>query len=144
MPLTCLACNESKPDAEFSVDRKRPTGRHPYCKMCRRRQERERYQNNAEAREGQRWRQIKHTYGLTQDEWLRMLDEQGGGCAICLRPLRRTLGGDHRKDSDAPVTDHCHMNDRVRGILCHSCNLAIGFFPERREVYERAMHYLGI
>src|SRR6478609_6318737 len=85
--LTCLSCDETKPESEFGVDRKRRTGRHPYCKVCRRVQARERYRANPEARVDQRWRQIKCTYGVTKDQWMAKYEEQQGCCAICLHPI---------------------------------------------------------
>ena len=28
--------------------------------------------------------------------------------------------------------DHCHNKGKVRGLLCHSCNLGIGLLKENR------------
>ena len=62
-------------------------------------------------------------YGLSEDEWLQMLDRQGGVCAICKKlPTTGRL-----------VTDHLHKKgwkhfppqERkvwVRGLLCHFDN----------------------
>lgn len=62
-------------------------------------------------------------YGLTAEEWLGILEEQGGVCAVCLKlPASGRL-----------VTDHDHVprwkklkpelrRTYVRGILCWFCN----------------------
>lgn len=40
--LTCQRCEQTKAAEEFPIDRGRTTGRHPWCKTCRRAYERER------------------------------------------------------------------------------------------------------
>src|SRR5262245_57610045 len=53
-----------------------------------------------------------HKWRLTEEKFVEILEEQGGGCAICGAPEmakpgeRRTLN-----------IDHCHTTDRIRGIL---------------------------
>lgn len=37
-----------------------------------------------------------------------------GACAICLKKYKNL------------VIDHCHNTGRVRGLLCHRCNVLIG------------------
>lgn len=55
-------------------------------------------------------------YGITLEDYEKMLESQNGGCAICGRvPTGRALH-----------VDHDHKTGLVRGLLCHSCNHAIG------------------
>lgn len=54
-------------------------------------------------------------YHITQIEYDSILKEQGGVCAIC-----KTLG-----TSRGLCVDHCHTSGKVRGILCHTCNLKL-------------------
>lgn len=71
-------------------------------------------------------------YGLTQEEYDTLYDQQLGRCAICLVAL-------------AEVTlhvDHDHETNAVRGLLCHTCNCGIGFMQDSPEVLERAAQYL--
>jgi len=67
------------------------------------------------------WR-LQNYYGIGQDEYERILRVQGGCCAICKR-----LPSEGEK---AFAVDHCHKSGRVRGVLCHSCNLALGVFKD--------------
>ena len=53
--------------------------------------------------------------GVTDDEYARLLEAQGGGCAICgAKPKTRRLH-----------VDHDHKTGKVRGLLCHRCNRAL-------------------
>lgn len=64
---------------------------------------------------------LAKTYGITADEYLHMVAEQDGRCAICgERPAGRARG-----DRWLHV-DHCHTTGRVRGLLCFGCNNLLG------------------
>lgn len=65
---------------------------------------------------------LKYKYGMTIDEYNKLLRQQNGVCAICDMPETRTRKG---KLSWLCV-DHSHITGRVRGLLCSSCNTAIG------------------
>ena len=72
---------------------------------------------------------LKTRYGISIEEWDRMAAEQGGRCAICRREKIRH-------------TDHCHATGKVRGLLCHGCNLGLGGFRDSQEALIRAINYL--
>lgn len=50
-----------------------------------------------------------------------MLQQQRGLCAVCQRPSR---------DGRSLCVDHDHKTGRVRGLLCSSCNKALGFVDD--------------
>jgi hypothetical protein len=62
------------------------------------------------AKEAQRKR-AKH-YGLTLEQYERMLQECNGRCPICKVPFNPAIR------NLWPNVDHCHRTGRVRGILC--------------------------
>lgn len=70
--------------------------------------------------------------GLTPEDWRDILDEQGGGCAICGRSPRVTK----------MVVDHDHKTGLVRGLLCGSCNKGLGMFRDRPDLVAEAADYL--
>jgi hypothetical protein len=60
--------------------------------------------------------ELHRKYGMTEDQYQCKLLEQNGACAVCKNPPSgRCLD-----------VDHDHKNGRVRGLLCMSCNLALG------------------
>lgn len=56
---------------------------------------------------------LRSRYGITPEKYAEMLKEQGNVCALCENKMQR------------PVVDHCHVTGKVRGILCHSCNIKL-------------------
>lgn len=64
---------------------------------------------------------LKALYGISLTQYERLLEQQGGVCAICGRPPRTR-----------PVldVDHDHLNGLVRGLLCGNCNRAVGLLDE--------------
>lgn len=76
---------------------------------------------------------LKVRYGLTLEDFATLLAAQGGRCAICQIPL----DGDRRPD-----VDHDHMTKRVRGILCHNCNVGLGGFHDSPTALRAAANYL--
>lgn len=52
-------------------------------------------------------------YRLRPEQVDAMRDDQGGVCGICKEPMKREC------------VDHCHTTNRVRGLLCHRCNVVL-------------------
>jgi recombination endonuclease VII len=71
-------------------------------------------------------------YGITLDQRNAMLLEQNYLCCICQADLRQV--SNH--------TDHCHISGKVRGILCHSCNVGLGHFRDNPQLCALASEYL--
>ena len=77
---------------------------------------------------------IKGRYGLEVGAYDKILGAQGGGCAICKRSEPGGHGGFH--------VDHCHVTNKVRGLLCAACNLSIGKFKHDPAILQAAIDYL--
>ena len=76
-------------------------------------------------------------YGLTPSDYERMLNEQGGACAIC----RDTPKGGRLATARLNI-DHCHSTQRVRGLLCSRCNTALGLLQESKERAGSLLQYI--
>lgn len=77
---------------------------------------------------------LKRKYGIMPEEYDALLEDQGGGCAICARAPR--------EDSSLHV-HHEHATGRIRGLLCFRCNNALGDFDDDHDRLSAALAYLG-
>ncbi len=139
----CSKCKQPTDPSEFHRDKSRPDGLKPWCKQCcraaynplqRQRSNSKWYANNRTAQQSYR-RVVK--YGITTEQYARLLLDQENSCAICAR-LFEGVG----KASSAPCVDHDHNTGSVRGILCGACNKMIGLAREDQTSLLRAVDYL--
>lgn len=78
-------------------------------------------------------RDFKQKYGITLADYDRMFEDQGGMCAICFGPP---------KSGRRMAVDHDHETGAIRGLLCNTCNLAIGHLRDDPMVVASAAVYL--
>lgn len=64
----------------------------------------------------ERTARLMANFGLTEDEYAAILEEQGGVCAICGKPP---------KEDRRLAVDHDHTTMAVRGLLCYMDNKII-------------------
>ena len=158
----CAAEKNPQPEENFAKDKKRKDGLTPHCKSClkvfrdtnkEQRNEtikkwrlahpekmmeyrRKDAQKNLERTK--KWRaknRLKFLYGISNEDWKSMFDRQDGKCAICLT---------HAKDLQRGLcVDHSHLTNKIRGLLCHTCNKAIGLLKDDTKLLERSISYLS-
>ena len=78
---------------------------------------------------------LKRRYGLTLSDMKAMLAKQDGCCAIC---------GTRDFNGKNPCIDHDHVTGKTRGVLCHGCNVALGYIRDNILVAQGMVNYLGI
>ncbi len=149
--IKCPRCNKKRPLSGFNLDKNKKNRRQSWCKLC----QSENSVNNAvkniekwAAKEGltatdyRRRKKLARRYGMTLDDFSQMIQEQNGVCAICGLPESKL----HRSSStDIPqnlTVDHCHQTNKVRGLLCDKCNLALSLFCDDIDVLASAISYL--
>lgn len=126
-PTITVACDEcGEPYTKRSNGIKCEDGKQR-CDPCKKETYRGKYRDAA-----REWR-LKNYYGLTTEIYNRLLDLQGGVCAICKIAPKE---GEH-----LPV-DHDHDTGAVRGLLCHPCNRAVGVFQDDLATLRSAATYL--
>jgi predicted metal-binding protein len=77
-------------------------------------------------------RHLWQRYKITKDEYDMIFALQEGKCDIC------------KEESDKKLhVDHCHDTQIVRGLLCGSCNRAIGLLKDNIETMQNAIKYLS-
>jgi hypothetical protein len=90
-------------------------------------------QYNISHRKERRERGLK-MYGLTPEQYDEMFAKQNGCCAIC---------GKHQKRFKQTLNvDHNHITGKIRELLCHSCNSAIGLMKDSKIMLNKALLYL--
>ena len=78
-------------------------------------------------------------YGLTEATYFDLLKAQGGKCAICDTDKP---GGQGKNRPSGWHIDHDHKTGRVRGLLCHKCNVGLGHFQDSIDTLKAAIKYL--
>lgn len=147
----CYLCNIEKSLEEFYKDSRHPDGKEKRCRECVLKMRTKNYYKNHEVNREkarikannfrknnkgyQRKYDLKRTYGITEEDYEKMLKEQNYGCKIC-----------NSKDPKGKTkwfnVDHCHNSGQVRGLLCTGCNLGLGAFKDNIEFMEAAIKYL--
>lgn len=118
-------------EKSISLFHRQGTGkRHSWCKDCYNAWNRERRRGKKRTPGSDRGRNLKARYGMEQWVYDLMLSHQSNRCAICEGAMSR------------PVVDHDHKTGVVRGLLCHRCNVALGYV-EDRDWLARAQAYLN-
>lgn len=152
----CATCKKEKKISEFRIDRHQIGGRSYSCRDCKREKDaiwrennpdkikeqnfkrtdkrREFYQSE-EGIKSSRRTHLKMKYGITLEQYDEMYDKQNKVCAIC---------GSNESCSRNKflAVDHCHEDDKIRGLLCSNCNRALGLFKDDFKVLENAIKYL--
>ena len=81
-----------------------------------------------------RKKHLKRTYRISVEDHAALFLRQGSKCGVC--------------QSDSPnskhgwSTDHCHKTGKVRGILCHHCNVALGHAKDDPATLRKLADYL--
>lgn len=138
--LTCTKCGRHRPkDLFYSYTEKghRRLRYRPKCKQCTYAEQAFRQRGNSpdqKRRDRDRW--LRRKYGISLVEYEFLLECQGGRCGIC---------GTDRPGGPTPDSafhvDHDHETKRVRGLLCRSCNTALGLLKEDPAIIASLLAY---
>ncbi len=161
----CAICKVEKPRADFYIYK---SGRpHSYCRSCNSTRHKTRKLNlTADQKNVMRQRQLEWNrrdykerpektfsrslvtrYHMTVEQYRGLSITQDGLCAICHKPeTQKTNGAIHRLSIDH---DHTCCPEKmrscgkcVRGLLCGSCNRALGLFQDDEARLMEALAYL--
>lgn len=142
----CSRCNIDKPWSEYHIrkDVGHPRGE---CKKCRCLGQKIYFQKNktkvlANVREyyqknKDKWRasSFKRKFNITLEDYNNLAIQQNHVCAIC-KSIQKHSNNEHL------FVDHCHKTGKVRGLLCHKCNTAIGLMNDDPQLFEKAILYV--
>ena len=125
----CSKCKTEKSIIEFYHRKKSKDGFSGVCKKCR-------YKYNYEEKYPRPALELKlkRDYGISLIEYDKMFEQQGGVCAICGKSQPQQF---HRL-----AVDHDHKTNKVRGLLCQSCNGMLGLAKDNIVTLSNAIKYL--
>jgi hypothetical protein len=136
----CKTCQTEKPLSEFHIRGDVKNKTRSRCKECMRKDHLNRYHNKG-GKELQAKRSFKNNlkkYSLTPEEYYKLLEDQEGKCKICKSEESHRTGTSYKL-----FVDHCHRTKKVRGLLCHHCNVGLGHFKDSVNLLETAKEYLN-
>ena len=87
--------------------------------------------NKVRINENSRRNHLRKAFGITPEEYDRLITEQNGLCGICGEPMARVC------------IDHCHSSGKIRKMLCHNCNVLLGHARDSVIILQQAIDYLN-
>lgn len=112
---TCACCKNTKENSEFKRCKNNLDGLYSYCTDC-----------DKAKRQVLRYRL---SYGFSKEEAEAFAQNNIGKCQIC-------------KVKSKLFVDHCHTTGKIRGFVCNSCNLILGFAKDNSNTLKAAAEYL--
>ena len=138
---TCSKCDKPFPLSEF-YKRSKGNGLYSACKTCHKQQsviwqaahsDKVRNIKRLSARRHKDTRKnyrLKKAYGISLEEYQEKVHLQHNLCDICKKPM------------SSPQVDHNHRTNKLRALLCKSCNQGLGMFQDNIDVVQEAAIYL--
>lgn len=80
-------------------------------------------------------------YGITLEHYEQLYSTQNGCCALCDKPETIKLNANFKTNKLA--VDHCHKTNKIRGLLCFRCNIALGQI-DKENLASKLPAYLGV
>ena len=146
MNKICKKCGVEKSSDEFYKEKRVKDGLQARCIECCKAAAKDAFERNPEpyrerARAAhnyaeRRARMLMQSYGMTPQDYTDLFEKQNGCCAIC-----KTEESGHNV-TDHLLVDHDHETNKVRGLLCSSCNLMLGKAHDSVDILTRAINYL--
>lgn len=131
----CCICKTFKSVNEFYKDRRSKDGYRYECIPCRKIKEKSYYYAD---KSKSRKRIRKYLYGVSNEEFIGMYNNQNKKCKICSMDLELEYG---RLKNTCHI-DHDHNTGKVRSLLCLQCNSLLGMARDNKEILLRAAIYL--
>lgn len=166
----CLVCKFEKPFEEFHKAKKEKDGYQYSCIACSKEYHAKRYveqkekiksqtekyrlankdriekaqtiwkaKNPEKVRQYQRVTNLKK-FGLSNESYNLMVEQQKNLCAICKKP--EIFVHSKTKEIARLAVDHCHTTGKTRKLLCKNCNTGLGLFKDDSSILMSAAQYL--
>ncbi len=121
---TCNKCHQELPETSFHkrTYRTGKVGLQPSCKQCAHKGRKKYYKPHE---------YMRRKFSLTEQEYSELMEVQT--CEVC--------GSDF---GDKKCIDHCHKTEKIRGVLCHKCNTALGLVNDDPRILNKLSQYLEL
>lgn len=128
----CYACGSTLPFSRYGPDDRRYDGLRGDCRDCHNRKSRDtRRKHLKRMRDYDKKTYYQKNYGISKEEYESMVSERGGKCQICNTIPDKKLR-----------VDHCHSSGKIRDLLCHNCNTALGHVKDNPEIIKSMLAYI--
>lgn len=130
MKKICTKCNISKELQYFHKSKRHKFGIKNECAKCTNLYLKNHYAKNKQSYNNRsRQNHLKNKYNISYEEYLKLYSNRKGKCDICVKTCE-PAGPNLSNRKNALVVDHCHKTNKVRGLLCQTCNQGIGLFKD--------------
>lgn len=137
----CCKCDRSLSLENFYAQKQGKHGKSTICKECKAEYSRsperkayfKKYRKSVKGQLGRR-KEIAKRFDITLGEYDQMFEGQKGMCGIC----------NQSEVGYRLCVDHDHRTGKIRGLLCRSCNVLLGYLErmERDDFAKKAKNYL--
>jgi len=138
--MSCVGKHKPKrltPEEEAQAKQKRKEYKAAYFQKNKGKIQQYRQQHQP-SKEKSRGYGFKWRYGISLEIYNQMVKDRNNRCDICgYQPL------ENAKQYEKLFVDHCHASNEVRGLLCFSCNTALGHFKDSSVLLSKAKEYLN-
>lgn len=141
----CKVCGVRKSFDSYTLQARAPDKKSNTCKDClksyristKERTSEYKKAYNLDKQDYIRYKRLYAKYGVTKEWYFEQLEKQDHKCAICSCEEPKGNGNVHFH------VDHCHSTGKVRGLLCSSCNTALGNFKDSTQLMLKAIEYIN-
>jgi hypothetical protein len=92
--------------------------------------------NRVQLRGGYRTANLKRLYGISDEDYARLMVQQDKRCAVC--------GNENSSGGRRLAVDHDHATGKIRGLLCDTCNVKmITLAFDGTGLFVKALSYLS-
>jgi hypothetical protein len=84
-------------------------------------------------------KRLEKKYNLEPGGYEKMLEQQDNKCGICMIQFDVYKAAHNRSFA----VDHCHATGKTRGLLCHGCNLSLGYMQDSTTSISNSIQYLN-
>ena len=133
----CSKCKSNKDSSAFHKDKRSKDGLYGYCIDCVKLKNKhkgpEQRKKHFRARRNYN---LRTKFGLSSQEVDQIIERSlTGNCEICGKP-------EQHNTKKALSLDHNHKTNKIRGLLCHNCNLVLGHSLDDIAILTKAINYL--